>query len=85
MGRDVGEGFHTNGIHSTAEFFGGKLKVISGFGGGAKDACLVLDGCWSYRVYGSLRTGNGSLKQPTINGTTASMTAYSFDSAVGGL
>jgi hypothetical protein len=44
-----------------------------------------LGGCWSYGVYGSSSAGNGSVKQTAFNATTASMTAYSFDSDAGGL
>jgi len=54
-------------------------------GSGARDEGLALGECWPYGVFGSLRTGNGGVKQTAINATTALMTAYSFDSDSGGL
>jgi len=54
-------------------------------GSGEGDERLVLGGFWAYGVYGSSRTGNGSVKQTAINATTASMTSCSFDSDSGGV
>ncbi len=39
----------------------------------------------SYGINGGLRTGKGGVKHPAVNATTASMTAYSFDSDNRGL